>query len=351
MVGQEPAQPQAPQAQQTVDVGQADKLLGQMKAGVDKAIKDSKGNQRARAILEHIDKSIEQLATMVDDAAASDFIKHFLDFAAKFYQYSFGNQMLIWFQKPDAKLVRGHKQWLEFGRQVTNWENAIHIIRPNFRKHKITDDERSSLDPASLKKLEDKKYMNFAGATVFDISDTTPIPGWKGKQGQDPFEYVDYRQDRLEKPPEEQVEMMGTLIDSAIDLGAELKIDIASEEMEERMSGYSANKKIRLNQMLADGTEKFSTLVHELAHELLHWGEKSKKWGKKAVEIDAESTAWIVLKHYGFTSKDSANYIALFRGTGRDVKERREYIQKAAKQIIEGINNHAENRMNPEEAA
>jgi hypothetical protein len=55
------------------------------------------------------------------------------------------------------------------------------------------------------------------------------------------------------------------------------------------------------------------------------------------LEVDAESVAFIVLGHYGFETKDSPNYIALWRGTGKDVRDRQANISKATKEIIEGI--------------
>lgn len=57
--------------------------------------------------------------------------------------------------------------------------------------------------------------------------------------------------------------------------------------------------------------------------------------------MDAESTAFIVLSHYGFETQDTPRYIALWQGTGLDVRKRREAISKAVKAIIEGINKKA----------
>lgn len=333
--------PQQPQQESEVP-----QLLGQMRSGVKKAIEEAKGNARAKAILKTIDDTIEELATMVDEAAAGEFVQNFMTFAAKFHKYSFGNQLLIWAQKPDATYVAGHKKWMEkFGRQVTNWENAIHIIGPTQRKHRITDQERASLPPNELKKLEEKSYLSFIGVTVFDISDTAPIQGWKRKTKEgvelSPFDPADIQQDS-----NETVEELEEMVKAAYDFGKSMQIDMDTEELGVGYGGYSAGGMVRINNTY-QGINLFSTLVHELAHEILHWESKTERalLSKQVKEIDAESTAYIVLKHYGFTTKESPNYIALFRGSGKDVKARREAIQKAVTTIITGIDKNMKARM------
>jgi hypothetical protein len=92
----------------------------------------------------------------------------------------------------------------------------------------------------------------------------------------------------------------------------------------------------------------FSTYVHEVAHELLHWKDaEGKKSTRQEKEIDAETTAYIVLRHFGLETKDTSNYLALWRAKGDDVRARRKNIQKAAKEIINGI----KGKMEPEEEA
>jgi len=54
-------------------------------------------------------------------------------------------------------------------------------------------------------------------------------------------------------------------------------------------------------------------------------------------EIDAESTAFIVLSHFGFETKDTSNYLAMWRAKGDDIRARRRNIQKASEEIINGI--------------
>jgi len=87
----------------------------------------------------------------------------------------------------------------------------------------------------------------------------------------------------------------------------------------------------------------FSTYVHEVAHELLHWKDpEGKQSSRRDKEIDAESTAYIVLKHFGFETKDTSNYLALWQAKGDDVRARRKNIHRAATEIINGIKSKTE---------
>jgi len=318
-----------------------DMELAKMKAGVDKAIEEAEGraSEKAKQILKHVDNMIERLATQVDEASAQEFVKSFLKFSAKFHNYSFGNQILIWIQKPDATKVSGAKAWFnKFGREVINWNNPIHIIAP---RQFITDEGKNLKEKISKdqwNRIKDKyTFVYFTGAKVYDISDTKPVPGWKGQGGEGPYDPIgaDWRKD-----PNEKTEEIELLINSAIEWAKEVGIDVKSEKMRLETGGFSAGGKIRINNEF-EGINKFSTLIHELAHEVLHWSEEGQKErdkiSRKVKEIDAETTAYIVLEHYGFETKDTPNYIALWGGAGEEVKSRRENIAKAVKIIINGI--------------
>src|SRR5262249_46211815 len=141
--------------------------------------------EKAKRMLEFIDKMIDKVAGSVDEAAKQDFVKNFLAFSAKFHNYSFGNQMLIWIQKPDSTYVAGFKQWMEKGRQVTNWGNPISIIRPQTNRKTLTDQELARYNRTPEQR--EHSWTSFKPATVYDISDTQPIAGWKSKEGTGPF--------------------------------------------------------------------------------------------------------------------------------------------------------------------
>jgi|TARA_Y100000310_G_scaffold319048_1_gene373828 hypothetical protein len=307
--------------------------LVRMKSGVEQAMQAGGASDKVKALLQFVDDKIDELGAMVDEAAASDFIKHFLSFSARFWKYSFGNQILIWIQKPDATQVAGGKQWFDkFGRQVTDWDADISIIAPRTGISKEGKEIKKKVSSDQWNRLKSKyEYTYFTGATVYDIGDTEPVAGWKGPKGEDPFEPANPRTES-----NESVEEITAMIEAARAWGKSKNIDIQSEGLREGHGGYSSGGKIRINNAY-QGMNLFSTLIHELAHEVLHQNAEAKGDEKKPKEIDAESTAYIVLKRYGWESKDAPNYLALWRSTGENVKERRNHIVRAVKEIIEGI--------------
>ena len=315
--------------------------LQKMKAGIDMAMKEP-ASSRVKELLSFVDRMIERVAQMTDEASQSEFIKNFMQFAAKFHGYSFGNQMLIWVQNPNASYVKGFKAWMELGRQVSNWDKPITIIGPRYAKPRPEDTVGKS--PEEIKQMKGKLY--FAPLSVYDIADTTPIPDWEKMKGKKPFEPVDWRKD-----PNEAKEEITAIVNALKDWAKENKISVTAEKMSQEMGGFSAGGKIAINDTF-EGINLFSTMVHECAHEILHWVEKEgEKKGRpegppesrKDKEIDAETTAYIVLQHYGFETKDTPNYLALWKAKGEDVKKRRENISKAVKTIIEGVEKSMKN--------
>jgi len=328
---QQQAEPSAAATPQTP----VEEQLTSMKAGVEEAMADAPASDKAKKLLQYIDDTIDKLGAMVDEAAASEFVKRFLAFSAKFWKYSFGNQMLIWFQKPDATQIAGAKQWFtNFGREVKNWDAGISIIAPRTFTTREGKDLKAKMPSEQWAKVQDEyARMSFIGVTVYDISDTSPVEGWTGAEGQGPYEPAAWRQD-----VNESIEEITTLVNAARGWGKIRNIDIGEEAMSEQKGGYSAGGKIRINNTY-QGINLFSTLIHELAHEILHQVAEGRAKGEasRPKEIDAESTAYVVLQHYGFETQDTPNYLALWKARGKDIKERRENIQKAVKTIIDGI--------------
>jgi len=326
-----PATPQAPQAQ--VPQTQTNKTLAEMKAAMDEELKKAPSDEKTRRVMQFIDTMIEKISSSVDEAAKQDFVRSFLAFASKFHEYSFGNQMLIWIQRPDASYVSGFKQWMEKGRQVVKWDRPITITRPQVNKKPYSDQERATMPPDQQGKM--RQWVSFKPAQVYDIGDTAPIEGWKDKEGRGPFEAPP-----LKTEPNEIEEQITQLVQAGANFSAQLGITVDLEkELKEDTGGYSAGKEIAVNKTYK-GINQFSVLAHEMAHEILHRQDDQKtpiKESKQNKEIDAETTAYIVLKHYGYDSKDAPNYLALWKGTGELVRARRNNISKAVKIIIDGI--------------
>jgi hypothetical protein len=310
--------------------------LAKMKAGVQKAIETSSG--KTKEIFSYIDGVIDDLANQVDEAASTEFVKSFLAFSARFYNYSFGNQMLIWIQKPTATMVAGATDWFDkFGREVVDRNSYVWINAPIVSTTKEGQELRGRLPAGEWERVKAKhQRMFFKQVKVYDIADTKPIEGWTGPKGEKPYEPADWRQD-----PNEALEEITALVNAGLGFARTKGIDVDTEEMEKSLGGYSAGGKVRINNAY-EGINKFSTLVHEMAHEILHQSEEYKskvgrEEGRQQREVDAETVAYVVLKRYGFETKDAPRYLALWRAKGEDVRKRRDNITKAVKEIVRGI--------------
>lgn len=84
--------------------------------------------------------------------------------------------------------------------------------------------------------------------------------------------------------------------------------------------------------------EEFSTLVHELAHELMHKAERRTATTKVMRESEAEAVAFIVGKAVGLdTGTASADYIRLYDGNAALLTESLEVIQHASAAILAAL--------------
>ncbi|NBT57542.1 hypothetical protein EBT16_02045 [bacterium] len=303
----------------------ADETLEKMHGELGKVFTDDPKTQQ---LIDSIERMIEKVAESTDEASKQNFIRNFLEFSSKFYNYSLHNQFLIWIQtKGRARHVAGARAWEQkFGRAVRDWKSPITILMPRTSKKEI-------LNPKTGEK-EERQSMFFTTGKVYDISSTVPIPGHPS-----PFEPVG-RKD-WSKDSNEDVEEISRLINALAEWAKANNINVNYEDMDAEKGGYSAGGKIAINNTFK-GINLFSTFVHEVAHEILHWKNKDVQSTSQEKEIDAETTAYIVLNHFGFETKDTSNYLALWRAKGDDVRARRKNIQQASKEIINGIKSQEE---------
>ena len=84
--------------------------------------------------------------------------------------------------------------------------------------------------------------------------------------------------------------------------------------------------------------ENFATLVHELAHEIIHRRKNRVEISKRQRETAAEAVAFVVSKAVGLeTGNACKNYIQLYRGDATLLVESLGIIILAASQILERI--------------
>lgn len=255
------------------------------------------------------DQALQQLSDALSQGK-SEQLTRYLAMMARFHKYSFGNLMLIMFQRPDASHVAGFHTWRQMGRFVKKGEKGILIIAPMSIRPKGEDsmDGQEEAKPA-------RPQMRFRGVFVFDVAQTDgePLPEFSKVAG-DPQHHLD----RLKA------------------LVAERGITLNHDDLPPGTSGVSRGGRISIRAGLAPA-EEFSVTVHELAHELLHLGEE-RPASKTIRETEAEAVAFVVCRAIGLqTGSAASDYIQLYDGKSETLAASLDRIQKLAAQVIEFV--------------
>lgn len=254
-------------------------------------------NHSAAELQKTLSVHLTKLAEETNNARRSKEMSLYLDFCSKFYAYSPNNIWLILMQRPTASHVAGYHAWLNMGRHVMRGEKGIGILAPLIVKHADSDGK------------EDSQLVGFKTVHVFDIEQTVgepipPQPNWKSL-GQNE-------------------ELRKRLMDFAETKG----IQVTFQDLSDGIQGMSLGGKITLSP-----SSGVKTLIHELAHELLHQAERNSL-SPLEKELEAEGTAYIVCRHFDISDLASPNYAALLGGTGDLILQHFQRILGAAMAII-----------------
>jgi hypothetical protein len=267
-------------------------------------------NRRTKDAVDYLVRSLE--------SGHSEVLTQYLGTMARFHTYSFGNVMLIARQKPDATNVAGIRAWNSLGRIVKRGEKGILILAPMIRR-RLRQNEIATVvatDNSADEAKPERQIFGFRAVHVFDISQTEgqELPTLTEVQG----EVSGYRE---------------RLFDFVQAQGVELTYseDIAPAK------GLSRGGTITLLSGMQPA-EEFSTLVHEIAHEMLHRGDRRPPTTKKVRETEAESVAFVVSNAIGLeTGTSSADYIQLWHGDANLLRESLEIVRRTAALILGAI--------------
>jgi hypothetical protein len=252
--------------------------------------------------LQHVEEKLRELAAETDAMRKSAEFQHYLDTMARFWQYSYRNQLLIHFALPSATRVAGFKAWQSLGRRIKKGAKAIPILGPVTRLEKQDDGSEKEL------------IVNFRPVNVFDISQT------EGKEL--PHLDVTLQGDDQQK-----------LLNALSDFCEVKKIALDFKNLGVNgLYGYSQGGKVVISSKNSVNTQ-VNTLVHEIAHELLHHPSHLSEQQK---EIEAEGTAYVVCKHFGLKTK-SFTYLAMYKADSKEIMAHLEAIARASKEVIEFI--------------
>jgi len=261
---------------------------------------------KSEQIKEITEKATEQLVAALQQEH-SEALTRYLKAIGRFHRYSLHNVLLIALQKPNASYVAGFRTWNELGRFVKKGEKGIMILAPIARR-KAENSEDDEKEPSRI--------AGFRAAYVFDVSQTDgkELPQIGLVEG-DPREYSD----KLRRFATEEG----------------ISVEYSEDITPARGTSYGGRVAILPDQSPA---EEFSTLAHELAHELLHRGDRRASTNKQIRETEAEATAFVVCQAIGLqTGSAATDYIQLWNGDVQTLTESLGYIRQAASQMLEAL--------------
>lgn len=253
------------------------------------------------------DRTNQLLTTLkgeVDKLADSEQWKHWLASVNKFRRYSFGNQLLIAVQRPDATKVAGYKTWQSLGRQVRKGETGISILAPMVKK--VTDEEGE----------EAKRCIGFRPVAVFDV----------GQTDGEPLPELTVPTVTFDDDGELYARLQGVAENNGL---AVLKVEKSQDG--ERGWYSQADKAITIVDEFPMASQT-RTMLHELGH---HYTPDLSKLSRPERELIAESAAFVVGSQLGIdTSEYSAFYTANWAAGDSD---RIEKVAGAVLKTVDGL--------------
>jgi hypothetical protein len=283
-----------------------------------------------------IESFIKELADAVQGEATSGKVAEYLNFKKRFRKYSFNNSILIFIQNPKSTYVAGFGAWKKMGVSVNKGAKAIWIYAPITKK----DEELKPNDDGSEgKELTDRTRMYFRAVPVFDIADTNAEE--KGIKPQSP----DWHD------PNTPSETADRIYEYVLEFCKDKQIKVTHSDAKGGEMGWASGDHINLTSNVS-GLNRLSTLVHEIAHSLLHFKDSSVFFGDEytskltheQAELQAEAVAYTVLRNYDLPVKHSATYLALWRADKDTVIKNQTIISKVSNFIIDGIDQIAEEK-------
>jgi hypothetical protein len=294
-----------------------------------------------KASKDRIDGLLKSIETGIQSVIDGGDIEKYLSHISKFHNYSFGNQMLIWLQKPDASQVAGYNKWEEMGRQVKLGEKGIDILAPIMIKKKKKDEVLGI-------EVEDSVRIGFRAVRVFDVSQTEPaLHEFKNEEEVAAFEkewtdkgYTVERDatkpysTRITKSPQggakllegEAPPVMTSFIESQISsVGATIQyggVGGGANGSSEKTDSGEVLIKVRDDVSKA---QQVKTLTHELMHVKLGHLDRMDEYHTKdgghrgEMEVAVEALSFMVGKHFGLDTGDySHGYMAGWAVSNKD---------------------------------
>lgn len=230
---------------------------------------------------------------------------------------SFRNLLLLISQRPDLAHAATFQAWKSLGRAVRKGERALYVLKPRFARK------------AGEASDEEKKLVGFGLLPLFALEQTDGSP--------------------LEVPPApcdvSSPDSFAHSVDRLRDVALQHCPHVGSIELRPRTPDDARGvygwfeRRTRRIVVLTDTSpqQQFATLVHELAHAILHGEDEHHSRSTK--EVEAESTSFVVCHALGLdTSSFALPYVASWaEGDLEAVAAAGENIRRASMTILDAL--------------
>lgn len=244
-----------------------------------------------------------------------DKLLEMLEFQSRFYRYSFNNTVLIFMQNPHASFVGSYPALAEIGKAlaekhgdkdvyygVQKGAKSMQILVPKPVTY-IKDDNGEWIQLSKADKqlqarhkhgeVESYKRLRFGIGNVFDIAQTTIPTEYYPEVIKDGFGTDSEKHKKLNN-------FLVRFCESHKDIEV-----MAMEGSSLFTRGYAtSDNKIALNDRMKD-TGYSSTLLHELGHNYMHFGEDAKGLTTAQKEVEADVFCILIAKHFGIDIPDT----------------------------------------------
>ncbi len=242
-------------------------------------------------------------------------------------RYSFGNQLLIAMQCPDASYVAGFRAFLGLNRCVRKGESAIRILAPMSDR---TRDNGAARSEGGGEDGEQPRRTVFRAVAVFDVSQTEGLPGTEPVSLDSPSQPI-------------QGDTHAHLLTPLTGLAGELGFTVTRRPLDGPADGWCDSHKHEI--VISDelsANAQVRVLVHEIAHAL---GVGYSDYGRRRAEVLVDTVTFIVCGAVGLdTSGSSVPYVAGWGESGEldAIRGYAETIDEIARRIEDGIRQESE---------
>lgn len=273
---------------------------------------------------------------ILGDLSGDAIFQQYLAIKGKVHRYSLRNRILQMWQAPDSALVasrtafaamakaQGHQPVERVSVKGKTWEEYItirgggHAVwiwgspRPTTYLVKVIDEQGNVSDEPRT-------------CNRFNVVDTYCVEDVRYADTGEPFVMPSFVV---------EVEDLN-LYEAALAFAAHKGITVEEEGLG-GAAGVSKGGTIA-TQKGTTWQAKLPTLLHEIAHELLHPLQERSDLTREVMEAEAEATCAVILHHFGHGIGPQAAYLRNWKASEKDVIASMDRISKAAEEVVDFI--------------